>query len=122
MECYPKLIYKNCCFTDNLFRSTRYDNSVAQLNDRGIVLIRRILYDSVKDEVILLVSDIQYETVLVPPAGVRLQRDDHFMRKIAHINDEVRYIKCCDLNIVCFRGKLPSGDFVAPFPNVYNRQ
>lgn len=122
LVCYPKLIVKNCTYTDDQNRSTRFDNSVAQLQDKSIIIIRRIVYDSHKNDIFLLVSDVNFETILVPPPGVYIEKDDHFMRKITSINEELKYIEWSLLHIICFRATMPSGDFVAPFPHVFNRQ
>lgn len=119
---YPKIVYKNCCYTDNCDRSSVFDNSVAQLNDKTLVLIRRIIFDSEQDKVFLLVSNILFDTVLVPPPGIIIKKDDHFMRKITHVNEEVKYINYSELKIICFRATMPTGDYVAPLPNVHNRQ
>lgn len=122
LKCYPKVVYRNCAYTDNHDRSIRFNNSVAQLFDKSIILIRRIIFDADKNDIFLVASNVLFETILDLPPGVRLDRDKHFLRKITHVNEELRYVKCQDLSTICFRATMPHGDYVAPMPNVFNRQ
>ena len=121
LECYKKMIVNGCVFTDER-GGGRTDNSVAMLVDNSIILIRKILFDREKSVVFCLASVVNWQPNFVPPPGVRLAREDHFMRKITSINEEIMYVASDDLKIVCFRANLQEeGDYVAPFPNVHNR-
>lgn len=121
LECYKKIIVKECVFTEER-EGGRTDNSVAMLVDNSIILIRKILFDRESSVVFCLASVVNWEPTFVPPPGVRLAREDHFMRKITSINEEMIYVPSDDLKIICFRGNLQGeGDYVAPFPHVHNR-
>lgn len=121
LHCYDKLVYKNCAYVAESKRCARTCNSVAQLNDKTVVLIRKILFDTENDRVFLFVSDINWEPVMTLPQAVAMDRDDHCLRNVLFIHEELRFIKVLDLRIVCFRTKLPHCDLLSVLPNVRNR-
>lgn len=118
---YKELIYKQCLFSTSAVVSSWSNNSVAQLCDRAIVVVHKILLDRAQNSVILLVSNVNWESLHRLPTGVRLESKYHFMRKVTSIDEERRCIPVSDLKIICFRACFPHGDYVAPFPNVHNR-
>lgn len=120
VEVYKKLLHKKTVYApDSARRKT--NNSVAQLNDKTLVLIRKILFDRIHSQIYLLVSSVHFETLLEVPAEVSLEPSEHLMRRITFVEPNSRFINCEELNIICFRATLPHVDYVAPLPNVMNR-
>ena len=118
-EVYSKILRNDCIFTPKR-RTGKTDNSVAQLNDKSIVLIHKIIYDRSQEKVFVFVSNVLNEPVLRPPTGAHLDINDHLLRRITHVEEEKWLLPCEDIYIICFRAQMDHGDFVAPFPNVYN--
>jgi len=121
LQFFEKLIYKNCAYVIEKKKCARTCNSVAQLHDKSVVLIRKICYDRDSDRVFLFVSDLNWEPILNLPDGVQMSRDDHCLREIQFVHEELRFIKCTDLKIICFRTKQPHCDLLSVIPNVQNR-
>ncbi|KAK3910858.1 Halomucin [Frankliniella fusca] len=117
-EEYSKIIKNKCVFTKQLQGTT--NNSVAQLTDKRIVQIKKIMLDRPNEKVYLFVYIVHTESIINLPPGVQLDISDQCMLKVTHVGEELHCFPCSELNTICFLAEFQHGTYVAPLPNVFN--
>ncbi|KAK3922584.1 Halomucin [Frankliniella fusca] len=118
-EEYAQLAKNNCVFSKPQPHSKR-NNSVAQLMDKSIVLIRKFVHDRLREKVFMFASKVLTESCISMPRGIQLDLSDHCVRKVIHVEDELCCLSSADLKIVCFYSECGNGNFVTPLANVCN--